>query len=297
MTPFVRPSAARLGFARQDGIGREARNCGHRPHTDLRLGRAPDRIQQSDGRFVEEVTHPDLGLGDHLDRAFFERTKCELGAASRETRADDDRRRHFRHDFSNEGQAVHARHFQVGDDYIGRFFLHLSPCNQRVRRSLHLDPAVGSQDGLHHLADHRRVIHDQDLQIICIHQWHFPYTPRTPALRGSPLNALRAVFFVSRFHVDGRLETSQLRGKTAQVFRVAHEQESVRQEMANQVRDHPVLRSCVEIDQNVPAKDGVKRTFHGVRSAGPDSTFGSRPFPGFRISLSSRRPGPRFRAT
>ena len=129
---------------------------------------APDGIEQGDGRFVQEVTHANLGLGDHFDCAFFERAKREFGAASRQTGADHHRRGHLCHDFSDESQAVHARHFQVGDDDIGRVFLHLSPCNQRVCRGLDVDPAVGAKDGLHNLADHRGVIHDQDLQAVSI---------------------------------------------------------------------------------------------------------------------------------
>ena len=138
------------------------------PELDLSLGRAPHRIQKSHRRFVQKITHAYLGLGDHFHRAFFKRPQCEFGAASGQTGADHDRRWHFRHDFSNKGQAVHARHFQVRDDHVGRFLLHLHPRNQRICSRLHIDPVVGREDGLHDLADHRRVIHNQDLQILSI---------------------------------------------------------------------------------------------------------------------------------
>jgi len=121
---------------------------------------------------VQELTHADLGFGNYLNRTLFERAQCEFGAACSQAGADHDWRRHFQHDFSNERQAVHARHFQVRDDNIGRFLLHLGPRNQRVGRRPHVNPVIGTQKGLHNLADHRRIIHDEDLQVISIHAGH-----------------------------------------------------------------------------------------------------------------------------
>ena len=43
--------------------------------------------------------------------------------------------------------------------------------NQRIRRSADLHSAVGAQDGLHNLADHGRVIDDQDVQFISLNTW------------------------------------------------------------------------------------------------------------------------------
>ena len=139
--------------------------------------RAPDGIEQGDGRFVQEVTHSNLGLGDDFDCAFFEGAKREFGAAGSEAGADDHRSGHLGHDFSDEGDAIHAGHFEVGDDDVGRVFLHLSPGNQRVSSGFNTDSAVGAEDGLHDLAHHCGVIDDQDLQTFFNHMRHASLLP------------------------------------------------------------------------------------------------------------------------
>ena len=118
----------------------------------------PDGIYQRDSRFMQKLAHSDLRFGDDLDCTFFKRAQCEFRPASGHPGADHHGHRHFRHDFLNESEAIHARHFEVGNDDIGRFLLHLSPCNEGIRRGVDVDPAVRTQDGLHDLADHRGVI-------------------------------------------------------------------------------------------------------------------------------------------
>ena len=129
---------------------------------------APDGIEEGDGRFVQEVTHSNLGLGDDFDCAFFEGAQREFGAAGSEAGADDYRSGHLGHDFSDERDAIHTGHFEVGDDYIGRVFLHLSPGDQRVGGDVHFDHAVGAEDGVHYLAHHGGVIDDEDMQLLAM---------------------------------------------------------------------------------------------------------------------------------
>ena len=170
---------AGLAFARHNDVSIEARNrCQLWPRAELRLRRAPDGIYQRHSRFMQKLAHSDLRFGDDLDCTFFKRAQCEFRPASGHPGADHHGHRHFRHDFLNESEAIHARHFEVGNDDIGRLLLHLCPGNQRVCRDADFHPGISAQNGLHHLADHRRVIDNQDAQVISIHVWQAFHLPR-----------------------------------------------------------------------------------------------------------------------
>jgi hypothetical protein len=158
---------------------------------------------------VQEVAHADLGLGDDFNRSFLERSQCEFGTASSQSGADYDRRRHFLHNFPDESQSVHSRHFEVGNNHVGRFLLHLRPCNQGVCRDADLDPAVGAQDALHNLAHHRGVIYYQHVQVISMHTRHALSLRRHLRLRNMSLHPrFSQALFVSCSGVDRRLKAA-----------------------------------------------------------------------------------------
>src|SRR5579862_1139613 len=77
--------------------------------------------------------------------------------------------------------------------------------------------------------------------------------------------ASRAVRFVLRPRVDCRLDAAQLRGYAGQVLSVSHEQVPVDCKVRQKVGDHSSFRVSVEVDQNIAAKNGVKRAVDEVR--------------------------------
>ncbi len=78
-------------------------------------------------------------------------------------RADDHRERLLRHDLSQEGQAVHARHFEIEDDDVRDLLLDPARGDERIGRGTQdFDVGRRLQDAAQGLADGGRVVDDED---------------------------------------------------------------------------------------------------------------------------------------
>ena len=80
-----------------------------------------------------------------------------------EGRADDDRHRTLRHDLSQEGQAIHARHLQIEHDHVGALFGHLLERDDRILRRDHLH-AFASEDLGENPANDGGIIDNENVQ-------------------------------------------------------------------------------------------------------------------------------------
>ena len=87
-----------------------------------RRGRRLHRLAEHHARFLQKLFAAQSRLGDDLDRAVFERLQRALRAFFGQARTDDHRDRVLGHDLLQEGQAVHAGHFDIQGDDIRHLF-------------------------------------------------------------------------------------------------------------------------------------------------------------------------------
>ena len=135
--------------------------------TQVGSGGAAHSLHDVTGGVFEKAFQTESGLGD--DRYGASRKGLESGSCALfgERGADDHRRRAFGHDFPEEADAVHARHFDIDDEHVRPACLHFFKGEQRVGGGGdNLDAGVAGQGLCDHLTDHRRVIDDHDLYLV-----------------------------------------------------------------------------------------------------------------------------------
>ncbi len=162
--------AARAG--RQDGVGgvfaergRHRGRCrlpGQAPHVGARRGaHGGDQFVRALG---QEALEAQPGFGHDGHRAGGERLHRGPGAFFREGGADHDGRGALGHDLAQEGDAVHAGHLDVQQDYVRPLVLHALHGQQRVGcRMQHLDAGSLAEQAGEYLAHDGGIVHDDDL--------------------------------------------------------------------------------------------------------------------------------------
>ena len=79
-------------------------------------------IADRGSRIFKKLFGAEARLGDDVDRAVFKRFECALRAFVSETGANDNGDGVLAHDLFEEGEAIHARHFDVERDDVGDLF-------------------------------------------------------------------------------------------------------------------------------------------------------------------------------
>ena len=190
-------------------------------------------------------------LGDHVDRPGLEGVERRRGPAC-ERRADHDRDRALGHDLAQEGQAVHPRHLEVEHDHVRAVVGYLAHGDEGVGGPSTWQPrGLRAQDRRQRLADDRRVVHHEHLDVAAVVAHH-----HAPSLGDGHRRQRSGVAQAVRV------------GRPGQALRVA-EQEAARPapSRSSETIDHAARASRVEVDEDVAAEDQVERPRPGYASA------------------------------
>ena len=145
-------------------LGRDLHRAGRSHLLDLGPGSGLDRVDDPDARFFQKLPGAELGLEDDVHGPVFHGPERGFRAGFGERRADDHRNRVLGHDFSQEGQPIHAGHFDVqGDDVRGLRLHALDRGIGIAGRADDLDVGVRGQDIGQGLAHQGGIVHHQDL--------------------------------------------------------------------------------------------------------------------------------------
>ena len=158
MAPVARESmasAVSLGCTRPGGAGCDgAEACG---------GRRFNGFAEGGGRLLEELLGSQAGLGDDIDGAVFERPESALRPFLGEAGTDHDRDGVLAHDLLQEGETVHAGHFDIEGDHVGHLFAHALGGDEGIAGGADdFDSGVGRQDVGEGLPDDGGIVNDQD---------------------------------------------------------------------------------------------------------------------------------------
>ena len=133
---------------------------------ELRVGGRLDHVADAGRRILEEFGDIHPWLEDDVDGARLQRLHQGFGAFLRERRAHDNRDRALRHNLPQEGDAVHARHFDIERDDVGQVVLNTLRRDEGVGRRAHdADVRIALEYADQGLAHRGRVIDDQNLDL------------------------------------------------------------------------------------------------------------------------------------
>ncbi len=133
----------------------------------LGMGRALGGVADAHARFLQELGRIDAWLGHDIDGTGFhgldQRVRAFLGKA----RADDDRDGALRHELAQEGDAIHARQFDVEEDDVGHFVADALDGDIGIGSRRHdFELGVGRNDLAQRHAHRGAVVHDQDSDLL-----------------------------------------------------------------------------------------------------------------------------------
>ena len=135
--------------------------------THVGFGGAAHGLNDIVGGIFKKRLQTELGLGDDRSGTGSQRLEGGLRAFFGQRRADDHRRRAFGHYFLEEGNAIHARHFNIDDQYVGPDRTHPLQRKERVGGGTdHFDAGVGGQRLRDDLAYDSGVVDDHYLDFI-----------------------------------------------------------------------------------------------------------------------------------
>ena len=125
---------------------------------------------------MQEFPHADARLGQDVDRAQFQRAQGHVAAVLGVAGADHHGQRSLAHQLAQEGQPIHARHFDVEHDHVGGKARHLLLGDQWVRGDLDVDVGLAGENGEDGLANYGRIVHHEHVQALARLR-HYAFLP------------------------------------------------------------------------------------------------------------------------
>jgi hypothetical protein len=134
-----------------------------RGRSAFRGGRRANRVDEQRRAVAQEVLHGKPRLGQNVDGAAGKRFDRDRRVLAGARGADDHGNRVGRHEAGQEREAVHARHFDVEDDYLGPLQRDASLGDEGVRGERDREFPGLLEQLLQGLADQGRVVDDEDV--------------------------------------------------------------------------------------------------------------------------------------
>lgn len=135
------------------------------PGCAFRHGGGAQAVADLGGGLAEGFRIGNRGLADDTERARLHRLHAAARALFGERGADHDRDWVLRHDLAQEGDAIHARHFEIKEDHVWEFIDHHAGGGESVGGEAHDgERRIGFDDAAHHDAGRGRVVHDQNTE-------------------------------------------------------------------------------------------------------------------------------------
>ncbi len=136
-----------------------------------RHGSRFDGVADADSRFFQKIFSADFRLLDNFERAVFQGFERRIRAFLRQTGTYYHRNGTLRHDFLQERNPVHPRHFHIEGDDIRNLVFNPFCGNKRIGGCSHDSKLrVGFDDVAECLAHQRRIVHNQHPNLsVCFH--------------------------------------------------------------------------------------------------------------------------------